>query len=441
MTRVLLLAYHFPPIGGAGAQRNTKLVRYLPSRGYELTVVTGPVAPGHRWTPTDESLLDEIPAEVAVHRVAGPEPPWSGGWRRRAERWLRLEWPWQRWWEERAIPLATSVGADADVVYAALSPFGIAGSAATIATELGRPLVLDLEDPWALDEMMVYETELHRRLELRAMRKALAAADAIVMNTPEAAARVREEFPELASTPVTSILNGFDADDFTGAAARHGDEHVFRIVHTGSLHSDRGRRSPVRRALGGEVAPVNIRSRSLVYLLEALDRLLERRPELATRVRLELAGRLTPGDRAVIGDRPYVTEHGFLSHSETISLIRSADLLFLPMHDVDDGRRVAIVPCKTYEYLGSGRPILAAVPEGDARDLLLAAGTATVVAPTDSSGLERGIEEALARRERGASPVPSASLLERVERQRLTDEVSAVLASLTRPASRVDDAA
>jgi glycosyltransferase involved in cell wall biosynthesis len=440
VTRVLLLAYHFPPIGGAGAQRNTKLARYLPSRGYELTVLTGPVAPGHRLTPTDESLLDEIPRAVDIHRVAGPEPPWSGGWRRRAERWLRLEWPWQRWWEEQAIPLATRIGAGVDVVYAALSPFGIAASAAAIARELGCPLVLDLEDPWALDEMMVYETELHRRLELRAMRKALATADAIVMNTPEAAARVRRVFPELASTHVTSILNGFDRNDFAGTAPAH-ESAAFRIVHTGSLHSERGRRSALRRALGGEVAPVNIRSRSLVYLLQALDALLERKPELAGRIELHLAGRLTAGDLALFEHRAFVTEHGFLSHRDTIALIRSADLLFLPMHDVPDGRRVAIVPCKTYEYLGSGRPILAAVPEGDARDLLLAAGTATVVAPTDAVELARGVEEAFARRERGALPTASAQLLERVERQRLTDEVSAVLDRVSRPRRRVDDAA
>ena len=41
MRRVLFLAYHFPPIGGAGVQRSVKFVRYLPSFGYEPLVVTG----------------------------------------------------------------------------------------------------------------------------------------------------------------------------------------------------------------------------------------------------------------------------------------------------------------------------------------------------------------------------------------------------------------
>ena len=50
--------------------------------------------------------------------------------------------------------------------------------------------------------------------------------------------------------------------------------------------------------------------------------------------------------------------------------MRSADLLFLPMHDVPPGSRVGIVPGKTYEYLAWETPILAAVPDGDIAEIL-----------------------------------------------------------------------
>ena len=42
MKRVLYLAYHFPPIGGGGVQRQLKLVRYLHDYGWQPTVITGP---------------------------------------------------------------------------------------------------------------------------------------------------------------------------------------------------------------------------------------------------------------------------------------------------------------------------------------------------------------------------------------------------------------
>jgi glycosyltransferase involved in cell wall biosynthesis len=428
MTRVLLLAYHFPPIGGAGVQRNTKLCRYLPELGYELDVVTGPGLSAHdRWAPLDESMQHEIPDEVRVHRVAGPEPGWREGTGDRARRWLRRPGAWQLWWEKQAVPLAVAVGQGADLGYASLAPYSTARAAIEIAHRLGRPLVFDLEDPWALDEMLVYETGLHRRLEERTMRRALARADGIVMNTPESERRLRQTFPELEQTTVTSILNGYDRADFTrnGAGRSPG---VLRVVHTGSLHTDLGRRRSALRRLRGGSMEVNVLSRSLVFLRRALDELYRSDPELIGRIELHLAGRLTDGDRKTLDGLTGMCEHGFLPHAATIELMRSADLLFLPMHDVPAGRRVAIVPCKTYEYLASGRPILAAVPDGDARDLCSEAGNATICRPTDVPALAAGIREALRRLEAGTEPPPpNPRLLARVERRALTRELAAFL--------------
>jgi hypothetical protein len=79
--------------------------------------------------------------------------------------------------------------------------------------------------------------------------------------------------------------------------------------------------------------------------------------------------------------------HEFLPHDETIALMRSADLLFLPLYDLPLGRRAGIVPHKTYEYIGSRRPILAAVPDGDARDLLAGSGAAVLCRPTDTGAM------------------------------------------------------
>jgi glycosyltransferase involved in cell wall biosynthesis len=292
--------------------------------------------------------------------------------------------------------------------------------------------------------MMTFETTLHARLERQAMGSVLRHADAIVMNTPEAAARLCSTFPELATKRITSIVNGYDAADFEGAAPPRQDRS-FRIVHTGSLHQWAARRSLVRRVLGGEMDGVNVLTRSLLYLGQALEQLLRERPELRNRMELHLAGRLTDADRQVIAGSPILREHGFLPHDETIDLMRSADLLFLPMHDVPPGRRVAIVPCKTYEYLGSGRPILAAVPDGDARDFLAAAGNAFLARPDDASALKRGICTFLAQAERREAPTPpDPALLARLERRALTADLVQFLDVLcgaaSPPASRLSAA-
>src|SRR5205823_11964192 len=72
-SRPLVLSYYFPPIGGAGAQRPAKFVRYLHELGYDPAVVTGSGESVGRWTPRDETLVAEIPTDVIVRR-ASAEP-------------------------------------------------------------------------------------------------------------------------------------------------------------------------------------------------------------------------------------------------------------------------------------------------------------------------------------------------------------------------------
>jgi glycosyltransferase involved in cell wall biosynthesis len=249
------------------------------------------------------------------------------------------------------------------------------------------------------------------------------------MNTREAATRVRR-FPELRDKLVAAIPNGFDGAEFRGepAAPQNG---AFRIVHTGSLHTDFGRwqrrRRLVRRLLGGALPGVDFLTRSHVFLLEAVERLRAADPALGAKLEVHLAGPLTPDDAEVARRSPSVRAHGFLPHDETVRLIRSADLLFLPMHDVPEGSRVGIVPCKTYEYLASGRPILAAVPDGDARELLAEAGGAFLCRPADADAMAAIIAAEL---ERWHSGTPTRDrredVVRRHEARSMVGEIAAV---------------
>jgi glycosyltransferase involved in cell wall biosynthesis len=427
MRKILFLAYHFPPIGGAGVQRNRRFVNYLPEFGYKPVIVTGPGTTDSRWTPMDASLLEEGPT---VHRLPGAEPAPSSSWNERAERWLGLRTPQLEWWLEGSFELTREVARETELIFASLIPYETAETAARLSRALGKPWVADLQDPWALDEMWVYPTRVHRSIDLRRMRKLLGTAEAIVMNTPESAAKLVQAFPELGGKIVVSITNGFDASDFAGPPPERTDS-AFRIVHTGSMHTARGERhrrtSLVKKILGGTAEDVDILTRSHVYLTEALDQLFAEKPELAELVELHLAGVLSDSDRAVAGHQPAVKLRGYLPHAETIGLIRSADLLFLPMQDLKPGTRASITPGKTYEYLASGLPILACVPDGDARELLEAVGTAILCRPPDMDSMKRIVREQVERFQRGESaPQSDESVLAQYERRALTRDLSAV---------------
>ena len=427
MRSVLLVAFHYPPIGGAGVQRSVQLVRRLPEHGYRPIVLTGAVPPDYRWTPYDASIAEPA-VTPKVHRLEGREPPHGVPWEARLERWARIPARWQRWWSANLLDRATSLPEEVDLVRASVAPYAIGPAVVELARRLGKPLVLDLEDPWALDEMMVYPTRGHRRLELRKMRRVLSQADAVVMNTREAARRVVEAVPDLAGRVVRAIPNAFDPADFEGSVPKREDDR-FRIVHTGSLHMDFGLRhrevSPLRRGLGGYVGGVDFLPRSHVFLVEALERLLEARPDLRDLVEVHFAGVLTEAEQQSLASVRAATLHGFLSHRETIALIRSADLLFLPMQDLPTGHRATIVPQKTYEYVASGRPILAAVPDGDARDLLADAGTARLCRPPDAAGMARILEVEIDRWRSGGEPAaPRPDVLTRCSAPRLASDMA-----------------
>jgi glycosyltransferase involved in cell wall biosynthesis len=406
LRRVLFLAYYFPPLGGGGVQRSLKFVRYLPDHGYEPVVVTGP---GRQRTeaPVDESL--GLPPALEVRRVAGVEPHESR-MRHWAGRLFVVPFPFSRWWPEAAVPAAR--GAEVDLIFATMSPFESGAAAARLAAESGKPWVADLRDPWALDEWRTYPTALHRRLELRRMERTLRSAAAIVMNTPEAAAALRAALPGLAGVPIVSIPNGFDAEDFAGPEPSVNG--AFRIVHAGWSHVEGGRRhrrtAALYAALGGSVRGLDILPRSHVYLLEALERL------ALPGVELHLVGQASNDTGS-----PIVHARGYMPHSDAVDLMRGADLLFLPMHDLPLGTRSRIVPGKTYEYLASGRPILAAVPDGDARDLLEEAGTAFLTRPRDVESMMAVVGDLVERKRRGdRPPVLREDAVAPYDRRRLT---------------------
>ena len=438
MLRILYLAFYFPPLGGGGVQRTLKFARYLPEHGVEPIVVTGPAGRGTRHAPIDASLADRVAPGCRVVRVAHELPDDT-----RSDRWSRLlgrRSAFEQAWADACADAALRAAADApvDAVLATMSPFATSCAAARVAQQLGVPWLADLRDPWALDEMIVYPSRWHRWLELRRMRRSLASAALVIMNAPEAARALREAFPELAPRTL-SLTNGFDAEDFSGPAPPRSDAN-FRIVHTGSLHVELGlanrRRRGLRRFVGGERVPVDILARSHVHLLRALELWRQEQPEEAGSSRLELVGKLSPADRETVA-RSAVADlvelPGYLSHAETIAALRRADLLFLPMHGLPRGERARIVPGKAYEYLGARKPILAAVPEGDARDYVLASGLGEVCAPDDVRAMV-GILRRRWQAARAGEPLRSAGpeFFAQFERRRLAGRLAEAIASTLR---------
>jgi glycosyltransferase involved in cell wall biosynthesis len=423
MNRLLFIAYHFPPHGGAGVQRSLKFVKYLPDFGIQPTVLTSNENADRQWCPSDESLSNEIPEGTHVVRLPWPTDR-SPGHRSTADSRL----------EEAAHLVATQ---QLEAIFVSMSPFSDAHFAALLSACCRIPWIADLRDPWALDEFQVYRTRWHRFTAIREMKRSLESAALIIMNTPEAVASFREAFPDFSTQRVVSITNGYDAADFLHDPELPANER-FTVVHAGFLHATAGLRQRQRagqyRLFGRTESGVELLPRSHYYLLQALEQWYEEDPSIRDQVELKLVGEPRPIDRELVAHSSVasmITFTGYLAHAESVNLIRQADLLFLPLHDLPSGRRATIVPGKTYEYLATGRPILAAVPSGDAQDFVTRAGTGRVCAPTDVEGMLRHLKaEYLAWKERQPGPPIDTHFVETFERRELTHRLAHELHAL-----------
>jgi glycosyltransferase involved in cell wall biosynthesis len=341
--------------------------------------------------------------------------------------------PFDRWWSRGALDAARAAR-DVSLVFATMPPYSSAAPAAAIARRLGVPWVADLRDPWALYEYVAYPTGLQWWLDRQIMRRRLASAAAVVLPTPGMASRVRGTFPELRERTI-EIRNGFDPNEFVGAVDARRDD-FFHLVHAGNFyyHPHPPRRG-VRRLLGGIDDRVDLKPFSPMFLLEALDRLLVQQPEVAARIRVHLAGVSTPVEEAMVEGarcRDLVEMHGFVSHTQAVRLMATADALFLPMHALPAGARSTIFPGKAYEYLASGRPILAAVPAGDVRDVLERAEWTVVCDPDDTDAIMRGLLELVEHRDaRRRRKADRADLLCPFDRTRLTADLARVFDRVT----------
>ena len=416
MIRVLFIAHYFPPIGGGGVQRSAKFVKYLPRFGIQPIVLTGPGKDQSHWTPEDATLVADVPPSTPVFRAAWGSP---------SERLQNLMTLGNRIIEEERPA----------VILVSMSPFADAALATELARRHRLPWIADLRDPWALDEFQVYRTRWHRKLEVRKMRSALRSASRIILNTPEASRRFKVAFPELAGKVGGTLTNGYDSEDYASHATEECHDR-FTIVHSGYFHAEFGLRQQRRRweynLLGRSEPGVEFLPRSHFYLLRALARWKQQQPEIAHSVRLTSVGKATSVDRQLVEESPVAGMFeftGYRPHAECVSLVRSADLLFLPLYKVPPGRRSGIVPGKTYEYMASGRPILAALPEGDARDYVVNAGTGLVCEPDDVDGMVRILKEQFAAWKAGRQTVTwNREYVEQFERRRLTERLAEEIA-------------
>jgi len=395
--RALILAYFFPPLGGAGVQRTLKFVKYLPEHGWDPIVVT---TDSRAYPAADESLARDLPAGVPVIRAHE-----TGAFRGLAQAAAKVpvphlaapfSWPDETvGWLPGAVraALAAVRRHSPSVLYTTSSPY-TAHLAGLLVARLGRlPWVLDFRDEWSLNPYLSGVPSPIARANRLAERAVLKRAAMVV--------QAADYFQLADGREAVTLPNGVDEDDFDGEPPATVTER-FRIAYVGTLYG----------------------KRDAVPVLAALARLVERGRIDPDRLELRAVGNLW--SRPSLPGSVPLTTTGYVPHDEAIREMRSASALLL----YEPPGSLATTG-KVFEYLASERPILCVAPPENRAARLIAELHAGVVAnPDDGPSIDRAIEELyqrwLAGDLNGQTHV-RAAVVARFSRRRLAGELAAVL--------------
>lgn len=370
MKRALLVAYAFPPHAGSGVFRPLRLARWLPERGWAVTVLS--VSARARIL-KDPDLAAEVPPETRVERTASLEPRTPllalrklglRGLATRVEPYFRLPDD-QRGWVPFAVRRARRIlAADRhDAVITTSAPYSAHLVGLALRRSPGIRWVADFRDEWTSNPWLeaAMPTAWHRRLQRRLEAEVLRGADRVVCVSRPWLDNLRAATPDEPDGKFRVLENGYDPRHFDRPQPPPPDR--FRVVYTGTFY---GPRSPkpffeaVRMLLAdGRIPPADLEvllvghtanAPALDLLPESCARLLDHRP-----------------------------------HAEALRLLDTAAVLLLVIpREGGPGNHTG----KLFNYLAAGRPILTLAPEPNvAADLVRESRSGLVVPPDDPGAI------------------------------------------------------
>ncbi len=351
--KVLIIAYHFPPTGGAGALRSLKTAKYLPQHGWDPVVLT--VKNPDWYYAQDDLLIKDMPPAGVVVRTPMLRSAWV--YRilnplriRRLDLWLRryaVHPDNQIGWLPFAVRAASALMENSrfDAVYSTSAPLTSHLIADRICRRFGIPWMADFRDEWFENPDLPLPTAWHRRLHFRIEQRIVRTAGQVIAAAPVFCRYLSKHCPD--EPKFETITMGFDPDDYRdlgGASGRRNEK--FTVTFSGLFY--------------GSFRPD--------HLLKSVNALIDGGEIPRQSVCLRFIGANSPNDLREPDKHRLCEFTGFMPHARALDLAGRSDALLLLLSR-ERGRDV--IPSKTFEYMALKRPVLALVPpDGDAAKII-----------------------------------------------------------------------
>jgi hypothetical protein len=409
--RVLMIAFHYPPMhGSSGIQRTLKFSQYLPRSGWEPIILSAhPRAYQH----TSIDQIGDIAAQLPVTRCFALDTSRHLSVMGRYPGMLALPDRWISWWLG-AIPAGLQLirRYRPDVIW---STYPIA-SAHLIGLSLQRlsgiPWIADQRDP--MTDIDYPPDPRARRLYQWIERKIMQHSASVVCTTPGAINMYQQRFPQVDAARFRLIENAFDDDNFTEAEAdlaQRAPDGCFRLLHSGVVYPSERDPTALFCALArlrqdGELQPSNFKLVLRASGHDAQLGALIARHGVADMV--ELAPPL-----------PYRAALAEMLEADGLLLLQAANCN-------------AQIPAKLYEYVRAGRPILALTdPAGDSAAKLRSVGIDTIGMLDSEADIIASLRRFMPLARQGQAPLASATAISLNSRTARTLELAQLLNQLS----------
>ena len=345
--RLLLIAFFFPPLGGAGSQRPSKFVKYLPAYGWNTVVLTSNSTDYHAVDPHLQDELGGSPFELVRTGLFELKPLYEWMYkfrldvfaRKLRQQETRFSLPDRRigW-----LPFAYFAGLRAikthkiEVICSTSAPFTCHLVGGLLKKRTGLPWVADFRDEWTDTPYFQYGS-VARRINAALETAVLKNADLVVCVNDELSHLMGAKRPPAEGAKFVTITNGYDEEDIGSAlAAAKPNPSRFVITHVGAFYG----------------------SRTPEVFLRVVAELVARRKMDARDLEIRFVGG-SPDSHLVasLGLEPTViSTDGFVGHQQALKHMAESTVLLLivrrelPRH-VSTG--------KVFEYLAMRKPILA----------------------------------------------------------------------------------
>ncbi len=419
MKNVLIIAYFFPPMGGAGVQKSLKFVKYLHEFNYQPIVLTVN-SKYTRWM-KDYTAISDIPSDTVVYRTPTIDLNWIFKvlWGLRLHKvvsWLQLNWllpdaeitwlPFARYGLSKILSKYKI-----DIVYISGGPFSSMLLGPYLARKYKLKFVVDFRDEWTNNPTRLdwaYPQSSIAR-ENKYEKSVLEHSSGVVYTHPlYMKDNFEKKYPFLLDKRTEVITNGFDDDDFNDIRKNTSqNSKILSIVYTGSFYD---RRQPA-------------------ILWKALSELINDGIIDSGKVSVEIIGKNTKS--FVLGQ--YQTEKSIKqvakftpNQSRPDVLAASVNATMLLLYIAPGLNCNAELPGKLYDYIRSYKPILAIIPpRGAAAEILQNSRTAFIYDSSNLSAVKNGITEVYNLWCNGQLSVnPDKEYINRYNRNALTQKLS-----------------